>query len=123
MDQIIIGGVKLPEAPFDGYSCWEDNLSVHVDMITGRRVAESRGNVWRVSYTSDYIEDPSMSMALAVLRTKGPFIANVLTPGSDELYTARFLVDSYTPPSLLAFDGSTPVWHGLSFTLREEKPH
>ena len=39
------------------------------------------------------------------------------------LIPSTFLVESLTPPTLAFFDGTEPVWTGLSFSLREVKPH
>lgn len=121
--QIIVGNVPLPECTNDRYSCWEEMLSVQADMISGRRVIEQRGKVWKVSYTYDYLEDGVLRPLLAVLRGDAPIIATVLPDNSTETVTSSFVVESLTPPKLLAFDGTKPVWHGLAFTLREEYPH
>ena len=124
MDQfIIIGGWPLPEPPFDQYSCWEDMLSVQVDMISGRRVVEQRGKVWRVSVSYDYLTEAEEKPVMAALRTAGPLIATVLPDNGEGRITSSFLVESITQPTLLAFDGDQPLWHGLGFTLREERPH
>lgn len=120
---LVIGGWPLPETATDQYSCWEDMLSVQVDMISGRRVIEQRGLVWKVSATYDYLEDSALKPVLAVLHSGAPFLATVLPNNSEQTITTNFVVESLTPPKLLAFDGSTPVWHGLAFTLREERPH
>lgn len=121
--QIIVGNVPLPECTNDRYSCWEEMLSVQADMISGRRVIEQRGKVWKASYTYDYLEDGVLRPLLAVLRGDAPIIATVLPDNSTETVTSSFVVESLTPPKLLAFDGTEPVWHGLAFTLREERPH
>lgn len=122
MDWPIIGNVLLPPPGFDKYSCWEEPLKVQKPMISGRMIEEARGLVYRVSYVSDYIDDTTRKLALAVLRG-GPFIATVLPDNSNELVTSKFLATSITPPKLLALDGTEPVWHGLAFELREERPH
>lgn len=121
--QIRIDGKPLPECSNDRYSCWEDMLSVQVDMISGRRVIEQRGRVWKVSAAYDYLEDSVMRPVLSVLRSGAPFVAVVLPDNSNETVTSTFVVESLTPPKLLTFDGTEPIWHGLAFTIREEKPH
>lgn len=123
MTQLIIDGVKLPEAPFDGYACWEETLSAQVDMISGRRVIETRGKVWKVTYSSDYIEDALLRSALAVLRGGKPITCQALPDDADEMVVSQFVVESVTQPRLLALDGGKPVWHGLGLALREERPH
>lgn len=117
------GGLAMPNVSFDQYSCWEDMLSVQVDMISGRRVVEERGLIWRVSVSYDYLTDSVLRAALAILRSGAPFIASVLPDSRDTPVTSRFLVESLTQPKLLAFDSSKPIWHGLAFSLREEEPH
>lgn len=121
--QLIIGNVELPRRSNDQYACWEEQLSVQRDMISGRRVIEQRGKVWKTSYVSDYLEDGVLRPALAILRSGAPFIATVLPDNADETVTSTFVVESLTQPKLMAFDGATPIWHGLGFTLREERPH
>lgn len=121
--QMIINGTLMPECSNDRYSCWEEMLSVQIDMIPGRRVIEQRGLVWKASRTDDYLEDSVLRPVLATLRSGKPFLATVLPDNSTETVTSTFVVESLTPPKLLAFDGTTPIWHGLSFTLREERPH
>ena len=124
MTQINLDNVlPLPEVDQDNYSCWEELLSVQVDMISGRRVIERRGKVWKVSYSYDYMGDRDMRLALTVLRSGAPFVATVLPDNSDTPVTSTFLVESLTPPKVLAMDGDEPIWHGLAFTLREERPH
>lgn len=117
-----IEDIPLPSPGFDNYACWEDPLRVSLEMIPGNMVQEERGMVWRVRYASDYLGDSIMRPLLEYLRS-GRVIATALPDNADEPVTAAFLVDSLTPPSLLALDGTEPIWHNLSFTLREEEPH
>lgn len=123
MTQIILNGIALPEASGDQYSCWEEELSVQVDMISGRRVVEQRGLVWRVSWAYDYLDNDTTSRLLAVLRSGAPFVATVLPDNSLQTVTSSFLTERLTPPTFLFDDNGTPCWHGLAFTLREEMPH
>ena len=46
INQLVLDGVLLPRSSHDRYACWEEDLSVQVDMISGRRVIESRGKIW-----------------------------------------------------------------------------
>lgn len=127
MTQIILGGLPLPEVSRGSYRCWPEDLSVQLDMISGRRVIETRGTVWKVSYSYDYMGEALMRQALAVLRSGAPFIASVLPDNSDEMVTSRFLTESLSPPGM-AFsrrqgDKEKAFWHQIAFTLREERPH
>ena len=122
MDWPIIGGVLLPAPNFDKYSCWEEPQKVQLKMISGRTVEEAKNPVWRVSYVSDYLDDDTRKRALAVLRG-GPFTGTFLPDNADETITSTFLATGITPPKLLALDGTEPIWHGLAFELREERPH
>lgn len=121
--QVVINNYPLPECTNDRYSCWEEPLSVQVDMISGRRVIETRGKVWKASYAYDYLEDSVLRPVLEALRSGAPVIATVLPDNATETVTSSFVVESVTQPKLLAFDGTTPIWHGLGFVLREEYPH
>lgn len=121
--QIVLGNeLPMPNAGFDKYKCWEEMLSVQVDMISGRRVSERRGKVWRASYQADYIDSDTLKAALAMLHSGAPIVCTVLTPQGGTV-TSSFLVDSITRPTLMGFDGAEPIWRGLAFELREETPH
>lgn len=121
--QLILNGVKLPQTSHDRYACWEEDLSVQLDMITGRRVIESRGKVWKASYSFDTLDAGTLRLLLAVLRSGAPFPATVLPDDRDETVTSIFVVEAFTPPTFaFAVDGKA-VWHNLAFTIREEEPH
>lgn len=120
---LIINGIYCPEPDFDGYRAYEDVLREQVPMISGRLVEEIRGKVWRIDYTSGRIRDSIIKQLLEALRGNGSKAVTFLTDNSDDMASSTFLVASLTPPTLSFFDGSEPVWTGLSFTLREVKPH
>lgn len=121
--QLIINGVKLPQTSHDRYACWEEDLSVQLDMITGRRVIESRGKVWKASYSFDTLDAGTLRLLLAVLRSGAPFPATVLPDDRDETVTSIFVVETLTQPTFaFAVDGKA-VWHNPAFTIREEEPH
>lgn len=123
MTQMILEGMALPEASFDKYACWEDVLSVKVEMITGRMVTEVRGKVWRAKWSYDYLDNETTRSILSVLRSGSPIQAAVLPDNSNQMISGRFLAESVTPPTFLISDGGEPVWHGLAFTIREVNPH
>lgn len=123
INQLILNGILLPRSSHDRYSCWEENLSVQVDMISGRRVIESRGKVWKASYQFDTIGNEKLRQVLAVLRSGAPFLATVLPDISDETVTSTFLVESITQPTFAFEADGKAVWHNLGFTIREEEPH
>ena len=123
MNQMILNGILLPRSSHDRYSCWEEDLSVQVDMISGRRVIESRGKVWKASYQFDTMGNETLRQVLSVLRSGAPFIATVLPDIRDETITTSFLVESLTPPTFAFEADGKAVWHNLAFTIREEIPH
>lgn len=96
---------------------------MQVDMISGRRVIESRGKVWKASYQFDTMGNEKLRQVLAVLRSGAPFVATVLPDISDETVTSTFLVESITQPTFAFEADGNAVWHNLSFTIREEEPH
>ena len=120
---LIVNDILAPEADFDGYRAWEDTLREQIPMISGRMVEEVRGKVWRIDYTSDRMSDSETKRLLAALRSKGGKTVAFLPDNGDELIPSTFLVESLTPPVLSFFDGTEPVWTGLSFSLREVRPH
>lgn len=123
INQLILNGILLPRSSHDRYSCWEEDLSVQVDMISGRRVIESRGKVWKASYQFDTMGNEKLRQVLSVLRSGAPFIATVLPDINDEPVTSTFLVESITQPTFAFEADGKAVWHNLGFTLREEEPH
>lgn len=121
--QLNLNGILLPQSSHDRYACWEEDLSVQVDMISGRRVIESRGKIWKASYSFDYMGNEKLRQVLAVLRSGAPFPATVLPDNSDEPVTSIFLVESITQPTFAFSRGGVGLWHNLAFTIREEEPH
>ena len=87
MNQLILNGVRLPEASGDKFSCWEEVLTRQVTMVTGRVVLEAlepASRIWRASYTFDYMGNDTLRQVLAVLRSGAPFPAVVLPDARDE---------------------------------------
>lgn len=124
MTQITLDNtLPLPEVSRDNYQCWEEMLSVQVDMISGRRVVEARGKVWKVRYSYDYMGNAAMRAALEILRSGAPFVATVLPDNSDETVTSTFIVEELKPPTMAFSRRDNSFWHNISFTLREERPH
>ena len=120
---LIINEILVPEPDFDGYHAYPDTLKEQIEMISGRMTEEVRGDVWRIDYTSGNMVDSTKRQLMAALRAKGSKAVAFLPDNGDELLTSSFLVESLTPPALAFFDGTEPVWTGLSFSLREVKPH
>lgn len=123
INQLVLDGVLLPRSSHDRYACWEEDPSVQVDMISGRRVIESRGKIWKASYQFDTMGNETLRQVLAVLRSGAPFPATVLPDSSDEPVTSTFLMESITQPTFAFEVDGKAVWHNLAFTIREEEPH
>ena len=99
MNQLILNGVRLPEASGDKFSCWEEVLTRQVTMVTGRVVLEAlepASRIWRASYTFDYMGNDTLRQVLAVLRSGAPFPAVVLPDARDEPVSSTFICDSIT---------------------------
>ena len=120
---LIIDGIQVPEASVDGYHAYEDTLREQVSMISGRMTEEVRGKVWRIDYSSQRMSDSVTRQLLSTLRSSGSKAIGFLPDNGDTLISSTFLVESLTPPVLSFFDGTEPVWTGLSFSLREVRPH
>ena len=124
MTQLIINNtIALPYASGGKYAAWEEPLSVQIDMISGRRVEEQRGLVWRVRYEYDYMGNALMRQLLAALRTGGALNVQFLPDTGDTLLTSTFLRDTLTEPTFAFGRGRVGYWHGISFELREVSPH
>ena len=123
MTQLIVDGISMPEATRDRYACGEEDLSVQLDMISGRRVVEARKKVWKISYTYDYLGNTLLRQIMAVLRSGTPFQVAFLPDNSNEMLSSMFLTESVTNPTWAFSRNSVGLWHNLIFTLREERPH
>lgn len=123
MTQLVLESKPLPEVWNDRYACWEETLSVQVDMISGRRVVEERGMVWKVKWSYDYLDNDTTQALLAILRSRKPILAAALPDNGTEMISSMFVVESLTNPTFLFDDNGTPCWGGLGFVLREEEPH
>lgn len=138
MTQLIldVGGanIELPESKKGGYTAIMTPLSEYVEMISGRMVAELRGNVWEVSYQYGYFDDAMKNKVLSVVE-KGrtaPIQCAILTPDSlRELTYSSFFVTSFNYPKFMWSrdvdeSGETrpmPLWGDFSLSLREVNPH
>lgn len=126
VSQIILGspGIYLPESSHDRFSCWEEPQVVTATMISGRIVQEVRGGkLWWARYEFDSMGTALLRQVLAVLTSGAPFDAAVLPDDRDELVSSRFVLDEITHPTYAFSVGGKGVWHNLSFTIREERPH
>lgn len=121
--QINLDGVRFPRVSGERYACWEDDLSVLLEMTSGRMVEEVRGKVWRVRYSCDVLDEATHQLAMATLRSRGPLPATVLPDTGGAPITSTFFVDSLTPAAFAFEENGKAVWRGLGFTLREVRPH
>lgn len=127
-----VGGanIELPESRKGGYTAALVPLSEYVQMISGRMVAELRGNVWEVSYQYGYFNDEMKNKVLAAAE-KGrttPITCGFLPPDSTAALTySRFFVTDFTYPKFMwsrNVDGNpVPLWGDFSLILREVDPH
>lgn len=124
MTQLIVNNsIVLPEVRNGNYSPVESDLSVQAEMISGRLVEELRGSVWVVSYASTRLTDPVWRALKAVLKGRGSFPVQFLPNDRDEMVTATVLCTALTEPSFAWSRDGVAYWTGLSFTLREVRPH
>lgn len=123
MVQLILDGIVLPETSKNKYRAYPSELSQKLDMISGRRVSEVRGNVEMIEWSYDYMGDELCKKVLAVLRSGKPIPAAYLPDDGAELVSGEFWVQSLTPPSFAFSRSGKPYWHNIAFVLREVRPH
>lgn len=123
MVQLILNGIILPETSKNKYRAYPVELSQKLDMISGRRVSEIRGNVTTIEWSYDYMGDDMCKKLLAVLRSGKPITAVYLPDDGAEMKSGQFWVQSLTPPSFAFSRGDKPFWHNIAFVLREVSPH
>ena len=124
MTQLIINNsIYLPQTSWNKYRCYPAQLSQQVDMISGRRVLEVRGNVQMIEYEYDYMGNDLMRQLNAVLRSGQSFPVTYLPDSGDEMQAGKFITDSFPVPECAFSKGGVALWHNVSFTLREVSPH
>lgn len=124
MTQLIVNNsIALPEVRDGNYSAVETDLSVQVEMISGRLVEEIRGSVWTISYAKARLPDAQWRALKAVLKGRSSFPVQFLANDRDEMVTATVLCTALTEPRFAWSRNGVPYWTGLSFTLREVRPH
>lgn len=123
MTQLIINDIILPETSGGKYQCFEDTLSEQIDMISGRRVTEVRGHVWKIEYAYDYMGNELTRQLLSALRSGAALTVQYLPDSSDTLQTSTFICEDLTPPVFAFSRSGKPFWHDIAFTLREVRPH
>lgn len=121
--QLIINDVLVPTITRDRYRSYPSKLRMQIDMISGRRTEEERGDVQIIEYSYDKMDDATYRAVMAALRSSGTKTVSYLPDNGDELRTSQFLVQSITQPSLSFYIGGVPKWHNFGFVLREVKPH
>ena len=123
MTQLIINGILLPETSRDKYQCYPGELSVNVEMISGRTVREVRGHVQYIVWSYDYMGNELWRQLAQVLRGNTSITVAYLPDDGDELVSGEFLVESITQPTFAFSRGGVGLWHNVGFTLREVRPH
>lgn len=122
--QLIINGIELPFVSNDRYQAYEDELGVVETMADGSSVFEIQGMVWRAHYSCDKLPDQTLRALLPLLRRKQELSVFFIPEGEQDMQTAvMFCEDLQTRPSVAFAKDGTPVWHNLSFKLREVYAH
>lgn len=123
-------GLRLPESRKGGYTAYEDDLAVQLEMIPGNIVSELRGVVWRIEYQYGvFWEDGEKDRFIEVCRKgkREPIICTFLPPSGEEMITSTFFVEDYTYPKFYwttDYNGSPkPMWANYYIKLREVDPH
>lgn len=123
MTQLVLNGVILPETSKNKYRCYPAELRQTVDMISGRRIHEIRGNIQMIEWSYGYLEIEFGTKVLNILRSGKPINVGYLPDNGIELMTGEFWLESIKAPKFAFSVDGVPFWHDLSFTLREVKPH
>lgn len=139
MTQLILdsngAAVQLPESKKGGYTAQESELSVDVEMVSGRTVREVRGAVWVLSYQYGYLTTEQKDKVLAACQkgARGTIQCGFLTQESNDgaLQYSDFIVTSFTRPKfmwsrIISADGeetTIPMWADFKVDLREVRPH
>lgn len=129
MTQLILDvagmGVALPESIKGGYTAFEEDLTVEVEMISGRLVKELRGKIWRVNYQYGFFNDADRARVVSACRSgrNSPIICTFLQPETENTITSTFFVTAFTEPKFMWSADGKPMWADFSVSLREVRPH
>lgn len=129
MTQLILDldgtAIALPESIKGGYTAYEEDLTVEVEMISGRLVRELRGTVWMVNYQYGFFSDLDRPRVIQACRKgrKQAIICSFLPPEGGDMITSKFCVTSFTEPKFMWSKEGKPLWGDFSVSLREERPH
>lgn len=117
--------VALPESIKGGYAVYEEDLTVEVEMISGRLVKELRGTVWRVNYQYGFFNDADRARVITACRKgrREPILCSFLPPEGGEMQTSTFFVTEFTEPKFMWSREGAPLWADFSVSLREVRPH
>lgn len=123
-----VGGYNfaLPESIKGGYSAYETQLTVDLEMILGNVVKELRGNVWEIDYQYGYFGDDDRNKFLEICKkgTYNPIICTFEPPKSaKKQITSEFFVTNYSSPRFMWSADGNPLWGDFSLHLREVEPH
>lgn len=129
MTQLIldVGGyaIALPESQKGGYTAYEDDLSVDIEMIPGNLTKELRGRVWRTAYQYGWFNDDDRTRVIAACRKgkREPILCDFLVPERNETIISTFYVTNFKEPKFMWSSGGKPMWVDFSVELREVRPH
>ena len=123
MIQLIINGIYLPQTSNDKYSSRPKQLGEQIEMISGRIVTEVRGTVQIITYSYDKMPDDTYRALLAALRSETAIPVAYLPDDSDTLATGNFICTEKPTPTFAFAKNGGAVWHNVTFTLREVRPH
>lgn len=129
MTQLILDmdgvAIALPESKKGGYTAYEEDLSVQLQMIAGNMVTELGGLVWRVNYQYGWFNDSDKARVITACRKgrREPILCSFLRPEGGGSITSSFFVTSFTEPKFMWSREGNPLWGDFSVSLREVRPH
>lgn len=123
MTQLIVNGITLPESK-KRYQAYREELSVSVEMISGRLVKELRGEIWHVSYQYGWFNDADKAALLNALELgrRQPISCTFLPPHGNSTITSNFWVSEIQYPTFQWSAEGEPLWADFAFELREVEP-
>lgn len=120
MTQLVINGTTYPETSHDRYRVWIEDLGQMLRMAGGNLVFEKRGQVYKISYEYDYLNNFHMNKLMTDLRAGNEVQVGFLLPDGT-MNSGLFRCTKFPSPTF-AFskgfgDDAKGYWHGISFEL------
>lgn len=121
---LVIDGVWIEDMESNTCKVYEKDMSVYLEMISGRMVSEERGRAWVIELSFSSLNADALASLNAALADRRKHTITFLPPdGGTELRVSEFYLTSRPAPALASWVDDLPEWTDFNFVFEEVKPH